>query len=95
MATLSFPLCMNIVGYDHQADEERRFDVVSEALAWGRQQAAAMITRRGLTGPIEETCNDGVLFMGQVMNEAGEAVDTEPLVWVGIEVLPGVHTRQS
>lgn len=93
MTTLSFSLCMNIAAYDYQADEERRFDVVSEALAWGRQRAAAMIARSSLTGPFEEPCPDGVLFMGQVVNEVGEAVDAEPLVWVGIEVLPGVHTQ--
>lgn len=86
MITPSLLLRMDIVGYDHQTHEEHRFDVASEALAWGRQRAAAMAALCGLVGPVEEACEAGVLLMGQVMNEAGAAVEAEPLVWVGIDI---------
>lgn len=89
------PLCMDISAYDYHTGEERRFDVISEALAWGRQRAAAFNTQLGLVGPHEEPTENGVLFMGQVLNEAGDWLDAEPLVRLSLKVTPGVASPQS
>lgn len=88
-------LRMSMIGYDHHSHAVGRFDVISEALALGRQRAAAMIAQLDLAGPCEEPAEDGVLLMGQVVDGDGKAASTEPQVWEGLEVTPGVHSGES
>lgn len=95
-STSPLSVCMEISAYDWHTGDGRSFDVISEALAWGRQRAAALNTQLGfVVAPHEEPTEYGVMFMGQVQNEDGNWYGAEPLVRLTLEMTPGMDELQS
>lgn len=54
----------------------------AEALAAGRSLAYRLADLRGLGAIVEEACSCDWLICGTVLDEVGEAIDLEPLVWI-------------
>jgi hypothetical protein len=52
------------------------------ALAAGRSLARGLAELRGLGALVEEACSCDTLICGTVLDDAGEAIDLEPLVWI-------------
>lgn len=59
----------------------------AEALSAARFLAAAKAAAQGFSGVSEETCEDGTLLLGEVVDgPTGEIAHLEPLLWVGQKV---------
>ena len=67
---------------DHFGLTVSRHGTQTEALAVGRSLASMLAASRGLGPIVEEESSCDLLICGTVLDEAGEAIDLEPLVWI-------------
>jgi len=67
---------------DHFGLTVSRHGTQTEALAVGRSLASMLAASRGLGPIVEEQSSCDLLICGTVLDEAGEAIDLEPLVWI-------------
>ena len=65
----------------------------AEALAAGRLLARRLAEMRGLGAIVEEHNSCDVLICGTVLDDSGEAIDLEPLVWIDPAVASEPHWR--
>jgi hypothetical protein len=63
----------------------------AEALAAGRLLARRLAEMRGLGAIVEEHNSCDVLICGTVLDDSGEAIDLEPLVWIDPAVASEPH----
>jgi hypothetical protein len=54
----------------------------AEAMTAGRSLACRLAELRGLGAIVEEACCCDLLICGTILDETGEAIDLEPLVWI-------------
>ena len=52
------------------------------ALAAGRSLARGLAKTRGLGALVEEACSCDTVICGTILDDVGEAIDLEPLVWI-------------
>ena len=67
---------------DHFGLTVSRHGTQTEALAVGRSLASMLAASRGLGPIVEEESSCDLLICGTILDEAGEAIDLEPLVWI-------------
>ena len=67
----------------------------TEALAVGSSLASLLAASRGLGPIIVEESSCDLLICGTVLDEAGEAIDLEPLVWIDPRPLTGASRPAS
>lgn len=67
---------------DHFGGIVSRHGTRAEALSAGRCLADRLAASRGLGPVVEEESSCDLLICGTVLDETGEAIDLEPLVWI-------------
>jgi hypothetical protein len=67
---------------DHLSGTTSSHPTQAQALAAGRLLARRLAQARGLGAVVEEPTVCDVLLCGTVLDETGEVIDLEPLVWI-------------
>lgn len=67
---------------DHFAGTSSVHATQAGALAAGRSLARELAERRGLGALLEEACSCDTLIYGTVLDDTGNTIDVEPLVWI-------------